>query len=63
MNKKMKSILTFVISITLILLLFWFVLPLFDLRGHLGNYYLPIMIIGSLVISYGISYLVGRMLR
>ena len=63
MKETWKRVLAFVISMAVILVLFWFVLPLFDLRDQLGNYYLPVMIIGSIVISYGVSYLVGMMLR
>ncbi len=63
MKPMVNRALVFIITLVILLAIFLFVLPSFDLQDKLGGYYLPVMILGSIILSYIVSYLVGMMLR
>jgi len=55
MGRTAKKILIFVITLVIIIAVFWFVLPMLGIAQKFGGNYWIITIVGSLVLSYLVS--------
>jgi len=63
MNSTLRSILIMVITFAVIIGIFWFVIPLTDLPDQLGSSYIVVALLGSLAISYGVSWGLGKLIK
>ncbi|MGA1821088.1 MAG: hypothetical protein ACMUIG_01015 [Thermoplasmatota archaeon] len=63
MNNTLRSILIMVITIVILLGIFLFVVPLTGLPEQLGSMYWIATILGSIAISYGVSWLLGKIIK
>ena len=63
MNNTLRSILIMVITIVILLGIFLFVIPLTGIPERLGSMYWIATILGSIVISYGVSWLLGKIIK
>ena len=63
MNKTLRTILIMVITFAVIISIFWFILPMTDIPDQLGNSYFIVAIIGSIGISYLVSWGLGKVMK
>lgn len=62
MKRAIKTGIVFVITIVVIIAVFWFVLPMFGVAAYFGNSYFVVSIIGSIVLSIVVSGMLNKLL-
>ena len=63
MGRTVKRILIFVITLVIIIAVFWFLLPMLGIADKFGGNYWIVSIVGSLVLSYFVSGALSRWFR
>lgn len=63
MNRFLRMVIIMVITFAVIISLFYFILPMTDIPEQIGDSYYIVALIGSLVISYFVSWGLGRMFK
>ena len=63
MNRFLRMAIIMVITFAVIISIFWFILPLTDIPEQIGSAYFIVALLGSLVISYFVSWGLGRILK
>lgn len=63
MNSTFRSILIMGITFAIIICIFWFVIPLTNIPDQLGSSYIVVALLGSLAISYGVSWILGNLIK
>ena len=63
MKRFLRSAVIMVITFIVIIGIFWFILPVTGLAETLGSAYIFVALIGSLGISYAVSWLLGKVIR
>ena len=61
MKRFLRTVAVMVITFIVIIAIFWFILPQTGLADSLGNAYIFVALIGSLVISYFVSWGLNKM--
>ena len=63
MNRFLRMAIIMVITLAVIISVFWFILPMTDIPEQVGSSYWILTLIGSLVISYFVSWGLGRLIK
>lgn len=63
MGRTTKRILILIITLVIIVAVFWFLLPMFGIAQRFGGNYWIFTLIGSLVLSYIVSGALSKLFR
>ena len=63
MHRFLRMLIILVITLVVIISIFWFVLPMTDIPEQVGSSYWILTLIGSLVISYFVSWGLGKLIK
>jgi hypothetical protein len=63
MNRFLRTVIIMVITFIVIISLFWFVLPMTDIPDQIGSAYFIVALLGSLVISYFVSWGLSKLIK
>jgi len=64
MNKTLRWILIMVVTFAILIAIFWFIIPLTGIPEMIGqNAYFVVAIVGSFILSYFISKLLGKVIK
>ena len=61
MKRGIKTALVFAGTIVILIVIFWVVLPMLGVDEMIGSSYFIVTIVGSLILSYGISHLLNKL--